>query len=307
MERDQILRDDFPTSRRGWDPDAVRAHLCAVAESARDGGATGEARPLADLAADRVRSVIGAAEQAAAQIESDARAEADRTLEAARLECDRIQTSARAESEKLLSEAREESAARIEQANAAVGGLISQADELRDRVGVLGKELAGGDGSRDGAVGEVPGGPVIVPEPTPPTIPEPTPDPVPEPTPDPVPEPTPDPAPEPTPDPVPPEPGPDPLPPAPEPDPAPPVAEASGGTTDELIAQLRGGSAGNGKGSSDDRPEPDSNLGAARLVAMNMALEGSSREEIATQVDDEFGTVDDLDGLVDDVLARAGR
>ena len=104
-----------------------------------------------------------------------------------------MRTEAQAEAETVLSEAREKSAARVEQANAAVGGLISQADELRSRVGLLGEELAGSAPSREETVSEVPGGPVIVPEPTPPTIPEPTPDPVPEPTPDPVPEPTPDP------------------------------------------------------------------------------------------------------------------
>ena len=31
MEREQIVRDDFPTARKGWSPEAVRAHLIAVA------------------------------------------------------------------------------------------------------------------------------------------------------------------------------------------------------------------------------------------------------------------------------------
>ena len=302
MEKEQILRDDFPTSRRGWDPNAVRSHLRAVAKSA----SPGEGAPaLADVAAERVRGVIEAAEEAAAKIENEAQAEADRILDAARSDSERMRAEAQVEVETVLSEAREESAARIEQANAAVGGLISQADELRSRVGLLGEELAGSAPSREGTVGEVPGGPVIVPEPTPPTIPEPTPDPVPEPTPDPVPEPTP----EPNPDPVPPEPGPDPEPPTPEPEPPPPAAEENGTSTDELIAQLRGGSGGNGGGGedSDDSDSEPSDVGAARLVAMNMALEGSSREEIAAQVGNEFGSVEDVDGLVDDVFARAGR
>ena len=95
----------------------------------------------------------------------------------------------------------------------------------------------------------------------------------------------------------------------PEPDPTPPAAEENGASTDELIAQLRGGSGGNGGGgeASDDSDSEPSDVGAARLVAMNMALEGSSREEIAAQVGDQFGSVEDVDGLVDDVFARAGR
>jgi hypothetical protein len=44
----------------------------------------------------------------------------------------------------------------------------------------------------------------------------------------------------------------------------------------------------------------------ARLIALNMALSGSSREEIARYLADNF-TLDDPDGLLDDVFARAGR
>jgi hypothetical protein len=97
-------------------------------------------------------------------------------------------------------------------------------------------------------------------------------------------------------------------------------------TTEELIAQLR---AGAGLGSADPNGTADSpsaidvaedatvtdipaavsgsDLGAARLVAMNMALEGSSREEISSQLKSEFGEVDGVEGLLDDVLSRAGR
>jgi hypothetical protein len=47
--------------------------------------------------------------------------------------------------------------------------------------------------------------------------------------------------------------------------------------------------------------------GAARLVAMNMALEGASRDEIAKQVEADFGPVAGVEALLDDVLARANR
>ena len=365
MDRDQIFRDDFPTARKGWDPDAVRSHLQAVADSMPDPASaeplvSGESGSLARTAAERVQEVIEAAEQAAAAIESDTRSEADALLGNARLEADEMRTSARSESDELLAsarsesdemlssarseseqmrssaqadaerlvgEAREEASARVEQARSAVSGLISQADELRDRVGVLGEELAG---SMRPSVAEVPG-PVIVPEPTPPSIPEPTPEPIPEPTPDPVPEPLPEPDPEPPsePDPA-PEPqffdepevtdesdlleedpvleeledDDDPL--APPPVPDEPATVGAGASTDDLIAQLRGGAtaaddAGPGAAMS------GADLGAARLVAMNMALEGSTREEISTQLEDEFGSIDDVDGLLDEVLARAGR
>jgi chromosome segregation ATPase len=44
---------------------------------------------------------------------------------------------------------------------------------------------------------------------------------------------------------------------------------------------------------------------AARLVALNMALNGASREDARKYLDEQFD-VADLDGLLDDVYARAG-
>jgi outer membrane biosynthesis protein TonB len=311
MEREQILRDDFPSVRKGWDPDAVRAHLRAVADSAS--GARGGA-PLADGAAERVRTVIAAAEELAAEISAEAQNNADRLLADARLEAER-----------LLADAREQADARVEQARAAVEGLVSQADELRTKVGTLGEELAGTIRSSAASIGtgepraEVPG-PAVVPEPTPPPIPEPTPDPVPEPTPDPVPEPTPDPVPEPTPEPS-PEPTPDPgppqpdlpdapdvEPPVPEPDVTPPAADST--STEDLIAQLRGGDGSANGSATNGSAAPavsESDQAAARLVAMNMALDGASREDIAAKLRDDFGDGVDHDAVLDDVLARAAR
>jgi outer membrane biosynthesis protein TonB len=119
--------------------------------------------------------------------------------------------------------------------------------------------------------GKLKGGSAEV-EPGPVTVPEPTPQPVPEPGPAPVPEPTPDPVPEPTPDPV--------------PEPTPPPDE---GTPP---------AAGNGAKSGD--------AVAARLVAMNMALDGASRAEIERALADGYD-LDDSASLIDDVLAKTGK
>jgi hypothetical protein len=45
---------------------------------------------------------------------------------------------------------------------------------------------------------------------------------------------------------------------------------------------------------------------AARLVAMKMALDGGSREQIAAELETRFGA-SDRSALLDDVLTRAGR
>jgi outer membrane biosynthesis protein TonB len=115
--------------------------------------------------------------------------------------------------------------------------------------------------------GEVEPGPVTVPEPEPPTTPEPGPEPVPEPGPEPVPEPSPEPIPE----------------------PSPPPDEADPPSPD-VGAALNG--------------ETGGDKAAARLVAMKMALDGSSREEIDGHLAAKYG-LEDNEKLLDDVLSRA--
>jgi outer membrane biosynthesis protein TonB len=145
-------------------------------------------------------------------------------------------------------------------------------EELQGKLGVEGGGAEGGGASTGRS--EVDPGPVRVPEPTPDPVPEPSPEPVPEPSPEPVPEPTPERIPEPTP---PPDEG---TPPTPAP-------------TEQIAAD-----AGNGTKSSD--------TASARLVAMNMALDGASREEIDTTLAADYD-LDNRAKLVDEVLARAGR
>jgi outer membrane biosynthesis protein TonB len=94
-----------------------------------------------------------------------------------------------------------------------------------------------------------------------------------------TPPPRPDPAPEPSPQPDPqPEPAPEPQP-EPVPDPVPPEPTAAGANGDDA---------------------------AARLVAMKLAVDGKGRAEIEAELSQRFGP-GDRSGLLDDVLARAGR
>jgi hypothetical protein len=121
--------------------------------------------------------------------------------------------------------------------------------------------------SKLGIGAEVPGGPVPVPEPSPPSIPEPTPEP-------PAPAPSPEPAPEPEP----------PL----IPEPTPPPDE---GTPPEIAAT-------NGAKSAD--------AAGARLVAMNLALDGSSRDDIVARLNADYELAD-AGALADEILAVAGK
>jgi DivIVA domain-containing protein len=234
VKREEIVRGDFPASRKGYDREAVDAHLRRLADEVeRLERRSGGAGSLAGTAGEKVASVIRAAEETAAELEREARERADEIVANAR------------------SEAREQ----VERAQAAVAGLVSQADELRERVGALGRDL----GSDVGAETE----PATVPEPT---VPQPEVDPnpvvVPEPEPPREPLPEPDPVPEPQP-----------------PEPSEPPAPAAAGNGDEA---------------------------GARLVAMKMALDGSSREEVRRHLTEAYGLAE-ADELLDDVFARVGR
>jgi outer membrane biosynthesis protein TonB len=232
-------------------------------------------RELAETAADKVAGIVEAAERRAAEIEAEARREADRIVDAAK----------------------EEAKAQVERAQGAVSRLVEQADELRAAVGKLGSELAPG-----GARAETtPPEPEI--DPTPPRIPEPEPPREPEPTPPLTPEPQPPPTPEPQPPDV--------------PEPQPPGPEVEGRpTTEELIEQLKGGAAR--AGTAGPKPAPAGEAGngaeatgeadaaAARLVAMKMALDGSSRDEVDRHLAESYGPRDRSD-LLDEVFSRVGK
>jgi len=228
--------------------------------------------PAADHASERVGAVLAAAESAAAEIVEEAEAEADRIIAAARAEADRIRAAARSESEETVGAANREASGRVEQARGAVEGLIAQADKLRAQVGALGRDLAS---NMPGAGSSAAEEPVAADSPPDPPSVKPAAKPV-----------------------------------ATEPVATEPVATETvdaAPSDDELIAALRGGD----EQAAADRPVAPAKAGtepaAARLVAMNMALDGASRERIAERIESEFGTVDGVDELLDDVLRRAGR
>src|ERR671930_1275318 len=79
LDRDDIERHDFPTARRGYDPEAVDAHLRRVADEFDKLGRPAPAPPPSGLAAgasEQVRAILEAAEASAAEMRADAGAEA---------------------------------------------------------------------------------------------------------------------------------------------------------------------------------------------------------------------------------------
>jgi DivIVA domain-containing protein len=250
MDPSEIRRDDFPSARKGYDPTAVDAHLRKVADFYAALEAEMARKPqsasLAGTAAERVGSIIEAAERKAAEIEAEARGHA----------------------EELVARAQAEAREQVERAQAAAAKLVEQAEGLRAAVAVLRQEAGGqlrqsveGLGERLAEVKAERPTPEVEPEPA--RVPEPMPEPVPEPTPERTPEPTPQPEVEPEPARV------------PEPTPE-----------------------GNGGGGGDAQ--------AARLVAMKMALDGTSRAEVEKHLAENY-RLGNASALLDDVFSRAGK
>jgi DivIVA domain-containing protein len=79
LDRDDIERRDFPTARRGYDPEAVDSHLRRVADELERLGRPAPAPPQPGLAAgasEQVRAILEAAEASAGELRAEAGAEA---------------------------------------------------------------------------------------------------------------------------------------------------------------------------------------------------------------------------------------
>jgi DivIVA domain-containing protein len=108
LDRESIERKDFPIGRRGYDPEAVDAHLSAIANeitqlTQRNGAGGGES--LAVAASSQVRMIVEAAENGAAQIRQEAEHEAQQLRAEAATELERVRGEAANEAERIRSEA----------------------------------------------------------------------------------------------------------------------------------------------------------------------------------------------------------
>jgi DivIVA domain-containing protein len=325
LDRQSIEKKDFPIARRGYDPEAVDAHLErlaaevedlrreAAASAASGGGAAAPAAPrsspasLAIAASEQVRAIVEAAESSAAEIEAGARDEADR-----------IRREAEAAARATRDEAVERSQEHVGAVSEATSLMLQRVDAMESEIGALVESLRTG-GNRLGAdlsllqgnlgdlydaagAASAPAPAQSAPQPVraaPPAVaPEPVrgPEPVAEepvrPLP-PIPEEAPDPSPH-VEAPV--------VPPGlfTATEPVPPREERTGSVLDEPYpepaqAPEEAPAAPSGGGAEAD-------VDGARLIALNMALNGASREETDAYLRDNFD-LPDRASLVDEAFA----
>src|SRR5947209_7441381 len=90
LDRQSIEKKDFPVGQRGYDPEAVDAHLGALADeiSQFKESARRRSETWASLASERVRTIVEAAESSAHEIQRAAEDEAREIREEAAAEAD---------------------------------------------------------------------------------------------------------------------------------------------------------------------------------------------------------------------------
>jgi DivIVA domain-containing protein len=238
MDRPSIQRSDFPTVRRGYEPDAVDAHLRQVADEVEALRSRG---PVASAASSQVQRILEAAETTADQLRADAGEEA-------REHVHRVSTAARELLERL---------------GAMHDELGSMMDRLREEAGRLSAELR----TLERDVVEL--APPIEEDEEPESVAV-EPDPAPEPEPEPV---------------------------AAVPEPEEPVE----GTPETAAGKTR---AKRGRAKPEPQVKPDDEE-AARLVALDMALAGTPRDETEQYLAEHY-TLADPGAILDDVYALAG-
>lgn len=144
LERHLIERNDFSAARRGYDPDEVDRHLREIAEAVADlkkraAGAkpAGDVGRVASAAADQVRAIVEAAEQSASQIEEQAQQEARRMRSEAEQDARATRERADADAAEALRKVEDATRGMLERAQSIdreIDGLLSG---LRESIGGL--------------------------------------------------------------------------------------------------------------------------------------------------------------------------
>jgi DivIVA domain-containing protein len=297
LERQTIERRDFAAVRRGYDPDEVDRHLREIADAVADlkRRQKPSSSSLAGEAASQVRGIVDAAEASASKIQEEAESEARRITSDANTSARETREKADADAMQRVQSAEEAAQKIIDRANTADAEIERLLGELRSAAGGLVENLksgasqlevelvsvreeyesvrasrleAGAGDGRPSAVDEV-------------------------------------------------EPEEEAGPPDAEPEVVAEVEETAPETPEETAveeeyAEVEDEPVAEEEAEPEPEPEPArsgsrSIRGAegARLIALNMALNGTPREETAAYLDQNF-ELEDQNALLDEVYARVG-
>jgi DivIVA domain-containing protein len=157
LDRQSIEKKDFPIGRRGYDPEAVDAHLTWIAKEIEELKLSSRRRTetLATSASEQVRAIVEAAEASAAQIQSEAETQAREIRTEAAAEADAARTDATTQARSYVSRVSESTAVMMQRLDAMQSELTNLTDSLRTGANRLNADLQLLDGNFDEVRGAV--------------------------------------------------------------------------------------------------------------------------------------------------------
>jgi len=267
IDRQTIEKRDFPIGRRGYEPEAVDAHLARIADEVdtlRRQPARRSAESIASVASQQVASIVQAAETTAADLERQAQDEADR-----------IRREADEEARAVRDEAAQASEAHVGRVSESVGHMLQRVDAMESELGALLESLRTGanrlqadltllQGNMSDLASAPSPGPVsaVAGSGRRPEVPRPE---------------------------------------APADVPEPPRAQAAEPVDAEVVEETVVSEAP-APAASVGGAEAEEDVEGARLIALNMALNGTARDETDRYLADNFD-LSDRQGLLDEVYA----
>jgi DivIVA domain-containing protein len=145
LDRQSIEKRDFPIGRRGYEPEAVDEHLAQLADEIDQLQRSAQRRSgasLAQAASEQVRAIVEAAEQSAAAIETEARQEADKIRSDAQQAAQRTEQEAVDRSREHVSGVHEQSALMLQRVDAMEQELTALIESLRTGANRLNADLS---------------------------------------------------------------------------------------------------------------------------------------------------------------------
>jgi DivIVA domain-containing protein len=152
LDRQSIEKRDFPIGRRGYDPDAVDAHLSEIANEVDELKLSSRRRTetLATSASEQVRAIVEAAEASAAEILRQAEAEAREIRAEAAQEAQTQRGDATTQARDYVGRVSEATTVMLQRLNAMESELSSLVDGLRTGSNRLNADLQLLEGNFEG-------------------------------------------------------------------------------------------------------------------------------------------------------------
>jgi DivIVA domain-containing protein len=143
LERQSIEKKDFPFGLRGYDPEAVDAHLSSLADEVEELKASSRRRTetVASAAGDQVRAIVDAAEKSAAELQRQAEEDARDTRAEAAADAQSTREQATAQAREYVGKVSESTSVMLQRLDAMESELTTLIDALRAGANRLSADL----------------------------------------------------------------------------------------------------------------------------------------------------------------------